>query len=170
MSTIRARAEEYLTMRRALGFQLSSFEQKLSSFVGYLEAHDLDVVTVDAALAWAMATPRSTDEVHWSRRLMVVRIFARHLAVLDPRTQVPPPDLLPHHYRRVTPYLFSDDEIERLMQAADGLRPALRALTWRTLIGLLAVTGLRVTQQSPPASARCRASRSMSRQPESTGR
>lgn len=146
MSTIRGRAEEYLAMRRALGFQLSSFEQKLLSFVCYLEAHDLDVITVDAALAWATATPHSTDEVHWSRRLMVVRIFARHVAVLDPRTQVPPPDLLPHHYRRVTPYLFSDEEIERLMEAADALRPALRALTWRTLIGLLAVTGLRVSE------------------------
>lgn len=146
MSTIRGRAEEYLAMRRALGFQLTSFEQKLLSFVGYLEAHDLDVITVDAALAWATATSRSTDEVHWSRRLMVVRIFARHVAVLDPRTQVPPPDLLPHHYRRVTPYLFSDEEIERLMEAADALRPALRALTWRTLIGLLAVTGLRVSE------------------------
>lgn len=144
MSTIRARAEEYLAMRRGLGFQLTSFEQKLLGFVGYLEAHGLDVITIDAALAWAMATPRSTDEVHWSRRLMVVRIFARHLAVLDPRTQIPPPDLLPHHYRRVTPYLFSDQEITRLMDAAGSLRPALRALTWRTLIGLLAVTGMRV--------------------------
>ena len=144
MSTIRARAEEYLEMRRGLGFQLTSFAQILRSFVDYLQAHDLDVITVDAALAWAITTPRSTDEVRWSRRLMVARVFARHLAVLDPRTQVPPPDLLPHHYRRVTPYLFSDEEIARLMDAADNLRPALRALTWRTLIGLLAVTGLRV--------------------------
>jgi integrase len=144
MTTVRGRAEEYLAMRRALGFQLTSFEQKLLSFVGYLEDHDVDVVTVDAALAWATATPRSTDEVHWSRRLMVVRVFARHLAVLDPRTQIPSPDLLPHHYRRVTPYLFSDAEVERLMDAAESLRPTLRGLTWRTLIGLLAVTGLRV--------------------------
>jgi len=146
MSTIRTRAEEYLAMRRGLGFQLTSFEQKLLSFVGYLDAHDLDVITVDAALAWAMATPRSTDEVHWSRRLMVVRIFARHLVVLDPRTQVPPSDLLPHHYRRVTPYLFGGDEIKRLMEAAGALRPALRGLTWQTLLGLLTVTGLRVAE------------------------
>lgn len=144
MTTVRDRAEEYLAMRRALGFQLTDFEQKLLSFVAYLEAHDLDVLTVDAALAWATATPRSTDEVHWSRRLMVVRIFARHLAVLDPRTQIPPPDLLPHHYRRVTPYLFSNAEVERLIHAAGGLRPTLRGLTWQTLIGLLVVTGLRV--------------------------
>jgi len=146
MSTIRVRAEEYLAMRRALGFQLTSFAQKLFSFVDYLEACDADVITVDAALAWATATPRSTDEVHWSRRLMVVRIFARHLLVLDSRTQVPPPDLLPHHYRRVTPYLFSDDEIGRLMQAGAALRPTLRGLTWQNFIGLLAVTGLRVSE------------------------
>ncbi|HKG49657.1 MAG TPA: tyrosine-type recombinase/integrase [Actinomycetales bacterium] len=146
MSSIRARAEEYLAMRRALGFQLTSFEPKLLSFVGYLETHDLDVVTLDAALTWATATPRSRDEVHWSRRLMVVRSFARHLVVLDPSTEVPPPDLLPHHYRRVTPYLFNDDEIGRLMHAADGLHPPLRALTWRTVLGLLTVTGLRVSE------------------------
>src|SRR4051794_8568659 len=144
MTTIRARAEEYLAMRRGLGFALTSFEQKLLGFVDYLEAHDLDVITVDAAVSWAMATPRSTDEVHWSRRLMVARTFARHLAVLDPRTQIPPPDLLPHHYRRVTPSLFSEEEIAQLIDAADTLRPPLRALTWRTLIGLLVVTGLRV--------------------------
>jgi|1186.fasta_scaffold30743_2 integrase/recombinase XerD len=144
MTTVRSRAEEYLAMRRGLGFELTSFGQKLLSFVAYLEAHDLEVITVDAALAWATATPRSRDEVHWSRRLMVVRIFARHLAVLDPRTEVPPTDLLPHHYRRVTPYLFSDSEIGRLMEATGALRPELRSLTWQTLIGLLAVTGLRV--------------------------
>ena len=143
MSTIRAHAEDYLAMRRALGFKLTTFGQKLLSFVDYLEAHDLDVLTTDAALAWARATPRSSDEVHWSRRLMVVRIFARHLAVLDPATQVPPVDLLPHHYRRITPHLYSPGEITALLEATDSLRPALRALTWRILIGLLAVTGMR---------------------------
>jgi integrase/recombinase XerD len=121
---------------------LTSFEQKLLSFVGYLDAHDLDVITVDAALAGAMATPRSTDEVHWSRRLMVVRVFARHLAALDPRTQIPPSDLLPHHYGRVTLCLFGDDEIARLMEAAGALRPTPRGLTWQTLLGLLTVTGM----------------------------
>lgn len=131
-------------MRRGLGFGLTSFAPILRSLVDYLEAHDLDVVTVDAALAWATATPRSTDQVRWARRMMVARIFARHLAVQDPRTQIPPPDLLPYRYRRVSPYLFSDAEIARLLDAAEGLRPALRAATWHTLIGLLAVTGLRV--------------------------
>jgi integrase/recombinase XerD len=102
---IRRRAEEYLAMRRALGFKLTTFGQKLDSFVGYLEAHDLNVITTEAALAWATATPRSTDQVHWARRMMVARIFARHMAVLDPATQVPPVDVLPHHHRRITPHV-----------------------------------------------------------------
>ena len=143
MSTIRRQAEDYLAMRRALGFKLTTFGQKLLSFVDYLDARDLDVLTTDAALAWAMATPRSSDEVHWSRRLMVVRIFARHLAVLDPATQVPAVDLLPHHYRRITPHLYTPCEITALLHATDALQPELRALTWRTLISLLAITGLR---------------------------
>ncbi|MGH8277352.1 MAG: tyrosine-type recombinase/integrase, partial [Steroidobacteraceae bacterium] len=77
-------------MRRALGFKLTTFAQKLFSFIDYLEAHDLNVITTEAALAWATSTPRSTDQVHWSRRMMVARIFARHLAVLDPATEIPP--------------------------------------------------------------------------------
>jgi integrase/recombinase XerD len=141
--SIREHAEQYLAMRRALGFKLTVFGTRLLGFVGYLETHDLSVITADAALAWATTTPRSRDEVHWSRRLMVARIFARHMAVLDPATEVPPPDVLPHHYRRVTPHLFTDTQIAALMDAASMLRPALRARTWQTLIGLLVVSGLR---------------------------
>jgi site-specific recombinase XerD len=143
MSTIRQRAEEYLAMRRGLGFKLTTFGQRLLSFVTYLEHHDADVLTVDLAVAWATSTPRSTSEVHWSRRLMVVRCFARHLAVLDPATQVPAMDILSRHYCRVSPHLYSPAEIDALLEATDTLRPALRALTWRTLLGLLAVTGMR---------------------------
>ena len=143
---IRERAEQYLAMRRALGFKLATFGLKLLSFIDYLEAHDMNVITTDAAVAWAMTPPHSTDEVHWSRRLMVARIFARHLAVLDPATQIPPADMLPHHYRRVTPHLYTDTEIAALLDAADGLRPPPRALTWRTFICLLVVSGLRTSE------------------------
>jgi len=146
VNTIRRHAEDYLAMRRALGFKLTTFGQRLLSFVDYLEAHDLNAVTTDAALAWATATLRSRDEVHWSRRLMVVRVFARHLAVLDPATEIPPPDMLPHHYRRVTPHLYSPDEITALLHATDTLRPTGRALTWCMFIGLLTVTGLRTSE------------------------
>ena len=77
---------------------------------------------------------------------MVVRIFARHLQTLDPATEIPPPDVLPHHKRRITPYLYSPQEIGALLEAADTLAPPLRAATWRTLIGLLAVTGMRKSE------------------------
>jgi integrase/recombinase XerD len=143
VSTIRERAEEYLAMRRALGFSLTTFGRRLMSFVGYLEARGSNVLTTELAVSWATETPRSTDEVTWSRRLMVVRSFARHLQALDPATEIPPEDILPHHYRRVTPYLYTSTEISALMNATDGLRPPLRALTYRTLIGLLATTGMR---------------------------
>jgi len=143
MSTVRQHAERYLAMRRALGFKLTTFGQRLLSFVAYLEARGQNVLTTEAAVAWATGTPRSADQIHWSRRLMVVRIFARHLAALDPATEIPAEDILPRHYRRITPHLFTPTEITALLDAADALRPTLRALTYRTLIGLLMVSGLR---------------------------
>jgi integrase/recombinase XerD len=143
---IRHHAERYLAMRRALGFKLPTLGQKLVSFVDYLEAHDLNVITTEAALAWATSTPRSTDAVHWSRRLMVARIFARHMAVLDPATEIPPTDILAHHYRRITPHLYTPEQITALLAGADRLHPPLRALTWHTLICLLAVTGMRTLE------------------------
>jgi len=143
MNTIRHHAEAYLAMRRGLGFKLTTFGQRLMSFVDYLERHDLPRLSTQAAVEWATSTPRSRDEVHWSRRLMVVRIFARHLAVLEPATEIPPADILAHHYRRVTPHLYTPEQIAALMAAADQLNPPLLAANWRTLIGLLAVTGLR---------------------------
>jgi len=150
MTPIRERATQYLAMRRALGFKLETFGQRLLSFVGYLEAHDTNVITTEAALTWATTTRRASDELTWSRRLMVVRIFARHLAVLDPATEIPPTDVLPHYRRRVPPHIYTSAEITALLDAADRLSPPLRArdaplraLTFRTVISLLAVTGMR---------------------------
>lgn len=147
MSTLRAAAEDYLAMRRSLGFKLTTQGRHLMRFIGYCEARGAEHVTTGLALAWATQTARgSSDEVYWSRRLMVVRIFARHLAVLDPATEVPSEDILPHHYRRIAPYLYSPGEITALMVAAGRLAPPLRAATWQTLIGLLAVTGMRKSE------------------------
>lgn len=144
MSALRDAAEGYLVMRRALGFKLTTWGRHLMSFIDYCQAHHADHITTELALTWATQTPRgSGDEVYWSRRLMVVRIFARHLKTLDPATEIPPEDALPHHYRRIAPYLYSPDEIAALMSAASRLTPALRSATWQTLIGLLAVTGMR---------------------------
>lgn len=144
MSALRARAEEYLAMRRALGFKLSTQGRHLMSFVRFCEERSADRVTADLAVEWATQVRRgSGNEVYQARRLDVVRIFARHLQALDPATEVPPEDVLARRYLRIQPYLYSPQEIAALMTAADALRPALRAATWRTLIGLLAVTGMR---------------------------
>jgi integrase len=147
MSALRDAAEDYLVMRRTLGFKLTTWGRHLMSFIDYCEAHHTDHVTTELALTWATQTSRhSGDEVYWSRRLMVVRIFARHLKTLDPATEVPPEDALPHHYRRIAPYLYSPEEITALIAVAGRLAPPLRAATWQTLIGLLAVTGLRTSE------------------------
>jgi integrase/recombinase XerD len=147
MSRLRTAAEDYLVMRRALGFKLTTWGRHLMRFIDYCEAHHADHITTDLAVAWATQTSRgSSDEVYWSRRLMVVRIFARHLKTLDAATEVPPEDVLPHHYRRIPPYLYSPVEIAALMTAAGRLAPPLRAATWQTLIGLLAVTGMRKSE------------------------
>jgi integrase/recombinase XerD len=144
VSALRARAEEYLAMRRALGFKLTTQGRHLMSFVRFCEERGADRVTAELAIEWATRTANgSGDEVYQARRLDVARIFARHLQALDPATEVPPDDVLSRRYRRIPPYHYSPQEITALMSAADGLEPTMRAATWRTLIGLLAVTGMR---------------------------
>ena len=142
MSGLRARAEEYLAMRRALGFKLESHGPRLMSFVRFCEDRGAATVTTDLAVEWATSTA-SDHEAYQARRLDVVRIFARHLQPLDPAAEVPPEDVLDRRQCRVPPYLYSPQEVTALMSAARTLRPAFRAVTWRTLIGLLAVTGMR---------------------------
>lgn len=141
---LRAVALDYLAMRRALGFKLSAQARVLLSFVDYAEKRGATTVITDLAVAWAIDTPRSRDPLWWSRRLMVVRIFARHLHALDHVAQIPGPDVLVGQYRRLTPYLYSAGQVRDLMAAAGRLDPPLRAGTYATVIGLLAVTGLRI--------------------------
>jgi integrase/recombinase XerD len=144
MSGLRQAAEDYLAMRRALGFSLDGQGRLLRSFIGYLEQAGATRITTDLALAWATSTRPGVHPARHNHRLAVVRAFARHLSALDPATEIPPAGLLPCRCRRVAPYLFTPGEIDALMRAAAGLRHPLRALTYQTLIGLLAVTGMRV--------------------------
>lgn len=144
MSALRARAEEYLAMRRALGFRLTVQGRHLMSFVRFCEERSAGRVTTDMAVEWATRAGRgSGSEYYRARKLDTVRIFARHLQMLDPATEIPPGDVLPRRYLRVPPYLYSSQEITALMAAAGTLRPAVRAATWQAFIGLLAVTGMR---------------------------
>jgi integrase/recombinase XerD len=144
MSGLRQAAENYLLMRRALGFKLITQGRHLMRFIDYCEARHAERITTGLALDWARGTPYgSDDQTYLARRLMVVRTFARHMKTLDPATEVPPEDMLPQRKCRLAPYLYSLAEIDALLEAANGLTPPLRAATWHTLIGLLAVTGMR---------------------------
>lgn len=135
--------DDYLTVRRALGYKLERPGQLLAQFVAYLDQAGADTVTVEHALAWA-TLPAGGDTGWWAYRLSAVRGFAGWLHTLDPAAEVPPADLLPARRRRATPYLYSDADIAALLAAAATLRFPLQAATCQTLIGLLAVTGLRI--------------------------
>jgi integrase len=143
MSGLRAAAEDYLAIRRALGFKMGRPAPLLRQFVAFLEQAGASTVTIELAVAWAKQ-PAAGTPYWWGYRMIVVRGFARHLQALDPRTEVPPSDLLPRPRLRATPYLYSEADIASLMDAGGTLRPALRAATYRTLVGLLVVTGLRI--------------------------
>lgn len=143
MSALRVELARYLTIRRALGFKLARAELLLADFCRYLDAIGADTVTADNAFAWASLPPNGNSS-WWGQRLSVVRAFARHLHAIDPVHEVPPPGLLPSRTHRAVPYLYSDADIAALMGAARELRSPLRAATFETLIGLLAVSGLRI--------------------------
>jgi integrase len=143
MIDLRPALNDYLTMRRALGYQLGRTEKLLADFIGFVEATAADHMTIDLALAWA-TRPVKGDVSWWSGRLSVVRGFATYLHTLDPATEVPPAGLLPDRSHRAVPYLYSDHDIAALKAAAEILSSPLRILTYQTLIPLLAVTGMRV--------------------------
>ncbi len=143
MTPLRQALADYLRIRRALGYKLERAGKLLPQFVDYLEQIGAEAVTSEQALAWA-TLPAGGSGRWWAFRLSMVRGFAAYLHSLDSAHQVPPADLLPGRSRRATPYLYSDAEIAALLAAAGMLRFPLRVATYRTLIGLLAVTGLRV--------------------------
>ena len=143
MSPLAEAVTEYLQLRRALGYKLEREGRELPRFVEFLEQHGATVITTELALAWAIQ-PRNATRRYWNKRLTIVRGFARYLKAADPRTEVPPDDLLPARKRRAVPYLYSEAEVGQLMQAARKIRPPLKAATIETIVGLLAVTGMRI--------------------------
>jgi integrase len=143
MSALYAEVERYLVIRRALGFKLARAELLLADFLRYLDAIGTDTVTTENAVAWASLPPNGSAS-WWGQRLSVVRAFARHLHAIDPVHEVPPAGLLPARTHRAVPYLYSHADIAALMAAARELPSPLRAATFETLVGLLAVTGLRI--------------------------
>ena len=134
---------DYLALRRSLGYKLERSSKELVRFVLFVEAHGARHLSTDLALRWAVAT--SNPHSGWRRqRLGFVRCFARYLRSIDPRHEVPPTRLLPPGPGRPAPVLYSREQVVALMGAARRLTSPLRAATLETVIGLLAVTGLRV--------------------------
>lgn len=143
MSPLRQALADYLTMRRALGYKLDKTERLLGQFVAFAEDRGEARIKTETTLAWA-TQPAGADVIWTSRRLAEVRLFARHLHGIDPETEVPPDDLLPARGCRATPYLYTSQEVADLMRATAILRGSHVQATYRTLIGLLAATGMRI--------------------------
>jgi integrase/recombinase XerD len=150
MSTLRQALDEYLQVRRALGYKLREAGAELPRFVSFMEGRRAEHITARLALEWALQ-PTTVQAAEWARRLGFVRGFARFRSATDPATEVPAAGLLPHRRRRARPHLYTDKEIDGLLSAALELPTAfpstrLRPRIFHCLLGLLSVTGLRISE------------------------
>jgi integrase/recombinase XerD len=147
MNTMRNAVIQYVAMRRALGYQMKDAETALVAFVSFFEKRGATYITSKLAVEWAQLS-LNVQPAGWARRLCFLRGFARYRSATDPRTEVPPYGLLPHHSGRARPYIYTDEEIRSLLNASLRLAPAngLRPWTYYCLFGLLAVAGLRISE------------------------
>ena len=146
-TTLQKALERYLVFRRSLGFKLRDHGRALPKFITFLHSQDAEFITTELALTWAQQ-PHDVQQAHHAKRLGMVRDFARYLSASDPRTQIPPQGLLPAQPQRTQPYIYSSEETLGLIQEASRLQPpdAIRPHTYSTLFGLLAVSGMRISE------------------------
>jgi integrase len=147
MNTLREAMQDYLSMRRGLGFKMYDAGLRLPQFVSFLEQRQAPSITIRLALEWAQQ-PTSVRPPEWAKRLTFVRGFARYRSSTDPLTEIPPWGLLPHRASRAKPYLYTQEEVERLLRVALELPPAtgLQPWTYFCLFGLLSVSGMRISE------------------------
>ena len=147
MSKLRDCLVQYIAARRVLGSSFYEPSLSLNQFVDRLDRVGAEFITNALSLQWAME-PVRVERATWGRRLSQVRGFARWMKPIDDRTEVPPANMLSAHRRRNPPHIYTDDEIAQLMCHAALLHSptGLRGLTLKTLIGLLAATGLRPSE------------------------
>jgi integrase len=145
MTTLRCALERYLSMRQGLGYKYRDQARRLRDFISFMERRKATTIKAKLALAWATLPPRSS--VSSARRLIEVRGFARHVASIDPKTEIPPSGIFPQQ-KRPKPYVYSAAEINALLAAALALPPTdgLRRWTYHHLFGLIAVTGMRLSE------------------------
>lgn len=146
MNELRAGIADYLELRRSLGFKLKKDERLLSDFAAFMERRGATRITSKLALAWAQR-PETTDPNYLAGRLRAIRSFARYRVLTDPRTEIPPTDLLPRQRSSFQPHLFGQEEITRILAASlqrrRGAKPISRCSRY-AIFGLLSVTGMRV--------------------------
>jgi integrase/recombinase XerD len=145
MSALEQALADYLQLRYSLGHELAEAAWLLPDFVTYLDSRGARTVTVQAALEWAQQSKTGTVTTVAPRRMTAARGFARYLSGIDATTEVPPLGLMPYRQHRRQPFIYTPDDIETVInQARTSIASPLRAATYETLIGLLAVSGLRV--------------------------
>ena len=147
MSALQNALDEYLAIRRALGYKLYNDGLVLQQFVQFAESEVADFITIKLSLRWATQSVNA-QPAYWARRLSILRGFAKYRSASDPRTEVPPANLLPHRAHRPAPYIYTDNEVRHLIKAAMQLPSAggLRRHTYATLFGLIAVSGMRISE------------------------
>lgn len=144
MKSLKNAVHDYVNLRRSLGFKLRWVPTLLADFVSFLKRQGADHVTIPLALQWAQQNQQAKP-ITVARRLSIIRGFARYRSATDIRTQIPPLRLLCRQSSHIRPYLYTRDEIQRLLEAAQELG-GLEGLTHYCLIGLLSVTGLRISE------------------------
>jgi integrase/recombinase XerD len=146
MNNLRQELDRYLTIRRSLGHDLGTAERMLKQFIAFAETEGIEHVSADLFLRWQAVGNASRQT--WAGRFIVVRRFAEWLHRLDPSHEIMPRGLIPFRARRSSPYIYSDAEIARIIDAAAELPSTygLRASTFSTLFGLIAVAGLRISE------------------------
>jgi integrase len=145
MSFLQKSLQEYLALRRTLGFKLVREGMWLPGFVRFVERSGSSHITSALAVRWAMG-PKNPPPPSWPRRLSMARKFAQYLHARDPRTEIPSPELAPRApMKRFEPYIYREADITALMGAARSVcSHPFKSETYSTLIGLLASTGMRV--------------------------
>lgn len=147
MKTLRQAVADYLSLRRSLGFKLKDHERCLREFISFLKKNRATRISTQLSLRFA-TQHQHQQPAQWAARLRVVRGFARYRSGEDPATEIPPLGLLPFRPKRAQPYLYSAEEIRELLKAAKNLPSAssLNPWTYYCLFGLLATTGMRVSE------------------------
>ena len=120
MNDLNKTIKDYLALRRGLGFKLKKHTRFLEEFAAFLRKAGKSTITCRLALQWA-TEPQHIKPCEWAARLSAVRLFARYLSAFDPRTEIPPHGLLPYRTQRAKPYIYSDGEIEQLLDAAKAM-------------------------------------------------